>query len=231
MKPNRLWQPVFGRLFAFTFLLIVLIGVLALVVMVMVSLTACGAATKSGDAAAMPASSGHLKGEDYQDVVISLRSAGFTDVTTATIDDHTLPKEATDSAKESSSATTGTPDSVERTTTSTEVTTTTSTEATTTTAGVGLELTVVDVRSPVSPGSSATVKVKTAPGADCYIAVEYKSGRSKAKGLDPKKADAAGDVSWTWVVGPNTSSGQYPITVTASMDGQSATQITTFVVK
>lgn len=155
---------------------------LALAVMVMVSLTACGAATESGDAAVMPASSDHLEGEDSQDVVTSLRSAGLTD-------------------------------------------------ATTTTAGLGLELTIVDVTSPVSPGSSATVKVKTAPGADCSIAVEYKSGRSKAKGLDSKKADAAGDVSWTWVVGSNTSSGWYPITVTASMDGQSVTEETTFVVK
>ena len=60
---------------------------LALAVMLMVFLTACGAAAKSADSAAMPASSSHLKGEDYQDVVTSLRSAGFTNVTTATIDD------------------------------------------------------------------------------------------------------------------------------------------------
>ena len=60
---------------------------LALAVMLMVSLTACGAAAKSADTAAMPASSSHLKGEAYQDVVTSSRSAGFTNVTTATIDD------------------------------------------------------------------------------------------------------------------------------------------------
>jgi len=31
MKPNRLWRPIFGKLFAFTFMLIVLIVVIALV--------------------------------------------------------------------------------------------------------------------------------------------------------------------------------------------------------
>jgi hypothetical protein len=60
---------------------------LALAVMLMVTLTACGGAAKPGDTAAMPASSSDLKGEDYQDVVARLQSAGFTSVTTATIDD------------------------------------------------------------------------------------------------------------------------------------------------
>lgn len=250
--------------------------VLALAVMLMVPLTACGVATKSGDTPAMPASSSSLKGEDYSDVVTSLRSVGFTNVTTATIDDlivgwltkdgevekvsvngttdfqanskfptdaeivityHTFPKETTDPAEETSSAmvantksatTTATEDT---TTTIAETTTTASAESTTTTAGAGLELSIVEVTSPVPQGSLATVRAKTAPGADCSIVVMYKSGKSTAEGLEAKKADSAGNVSWTWKVGPNTSLGSHPISVTASMNGQSVTVKTTFAVE
>ncbi len=42
-----------------------------LAVMLPVLLTACGEASKCGDTAAMPASSSHLEGEAYQDVVTS----------------------------------------------------------------------------------------------------------------------------------------------------------------
>lgn len=250
--------------------------VLALAVMLMIPLTACGAATKSGDTAAMPASSSNLKGEDYLDAVSSLRSAGFTNVTTATIDDlivgwltkdgevekvsvngatdfqansgfpkdaeivvtyHTFPKEAADPAEETSSATVDNPRSVtttateDTTTTTAETTTTTSAEDTTTTTGAGLELSIAEVTSPVPQGSLATVRAKTAPGADCFIVVTYKSGKSTAKGLEAKKADSAGNVSWTWKVGPKTSHGPHPISVTASMDGQSVTEQTSFAVE
>ena len=266
--------------------------VLALAVMLMIPLTACGAATKSGDTAAMPASSSSLEGEDYQDAVTSLRSAGFTNVTTATIDDlivgwltkdgevekvsvngatdfqansgfpkdaeivvtyHTFPKEAADPAEETRSATvenrksattTATEDTTtttaetttttateDTTTTSAETMTTASAEGTTTTAGAGLELSIAEVTSPVPQGSLATVRAKTAPGADCSIVVMYKTGESTAKGLEAKKADSAGNVSWTWKVGPKTSHGPHPISVTASMDGQSVTEQTSFAVE
>lgn len=121
--------------------------------------------------------------------------------------------------------------SAENTTTSAEETTTTGAEATTTTAGAGLELSIVEVTSPVSQGSLATVRAKTAPGADCEIVVKYKTGQSKAEGLEPTKADGAGNVSWTWKVSPNTTPGDWPILVTASMDGQSVAEETTFVVE
>ena len=117
------------------------------------------------------------------------------------------------------------------TTTSAEATTTTSAEATTTTGAAGLELSIVGVTSPVSSGSSATVTAKTAPGADCSIVVQYEHGESTAQGLESKNADGAGNVSWTWKVSPNTTPGTWPISVTASMDGQSVTTETTFVVK
>jgi micrococcal nuclease len=60
----------------------------------------------------------------------------------------------------------------------------------------------------------ASVAAKTTPGASCTIAVVYKSGRSKAADLGPKKASAAGAVGWTWRIGTNTSKGVWPVTVT-----------------
>ncbi len=115
--------------------------------------------------------------------------------------------------------------------TTTETTTETATETTTTTADASLELIIVEVTSSVSPGSSATVKAKTAPGADCSIVVQCASGESTAKGLEPKEADASGNVSWTWRVGRRTADGEYPVWVTASMDGRSVTEGATFVAK
>ena len=86
------------------------------------------------------------------------------------------------------------------------------------------------ITSPVSPSSDVTLEAKTAPGADCVIAVYYSSGQSEAEGLGPKKADSAGNVSWTWTVGPKTSAGEYRVLVTASLDGKSGQAETILVV-
>ena len=72
----------------------------------------------------------------------------------------------------------------------------------------------VSVTSPVSHGSTATVMVQTAPGAQCSITVIYKSGPSEAQGLGSKQADSSGRVSWTWKVGTRTTPGEWPIIVT-----------------
>ncbi len=45
-----------------------------------------------------------------------------------------------------------------------------------------------------------TVRRGATPGAQCSIVVRYKSGPSQAQGLGAKKADADGDVSWSWKV-------------------------------
>ena len=117
------------------------------------------------------------------------------------------------------------------TTLGSESVTTTVVSATTTTAGAALKLSIVKVTSPVSHGSSATLKAKTVPGAECSIDVEYSSGPSTATGLGSKTADSAGNVSWTWKVGSKTATGTYPITVTASKGGESTTKDTSFAVK
>src|SRR5439155_667585 len=79
-----------------------------------------------------------------------------------------------------------------------------------------IEVKLVSITSPVSPGKDATITVHTAPNANCQITVLYKSGPSKAQGLFPKSADSQGQVSWTWRVGSNTTPGRWLITVTCS---------------
>ena len=118
----------------------------------------------------------------------------------------------------------------ETATTTSEAATTTSAEATTTTAEAGLELSIVKVTSPVSPNASVALRAQTLPGADCSIDVEYSSGQSEAKGLEPKKADSQGNVSWTWKVGAQTGAGKYKIFVTVTLGGKSGQKDTTFVV-
>jgi hypothetical protein len=94
-----------------------------------------------------------------------------------------------------------------------------------------LSLEVLSLTSPVSAGSNASIRVKTLPGANCTITVHYKSGPSSAAGLEPKAADANGEVSWRWKVGSRTSPGNWRIVVTASHDGKTVAQDTTFTVE
>jgi beta-lactamase superfamily II metal-dependent hydrolase len=93
-----------------------------------------------------------------------------------------------------------------------------------------LSLEVLSHTSPISAGSTANLKIKTLPGAECTITVYYKSGASKASGLDPKTANANGEVSWSWKVGSNTSPGDWRIVVTASQGGKTAMKEIEFIV-
>jgi len=93
-----------------------------------------------------------------------------------------------------------------------------------------LDVTFTSISTPIGAGNVATATIKTAAGASCSITVTYKSGKSTAKGLDPKIADMNGMVSWSWLVGGNTTPGSWPIDVTCSANGQTATQHMTFTV-
>jgi micrococcal nuclease len=64
----------------------------------------------------------------------------------------------------------------------------------------------------------------TQPGAACTIAVLYKSGASRAAGLDPQIADAQGIVRWSWQVGGRTTVGTWRIMVTARAGDATAAQ-------
>jgi hypothetical protein len=85
-----------------------------------------------------------------------------------------------------------------------------------------LKVAVTSFTSSVSPGEYATIAVRTKAGASCSIVVEYKSGPSKAQGLGPEKANSSGLASWTWLVGSRTTHGSWPVTVTCSSGGKSA---------
>ena len=56
---------------------------------------------------------------------------------------------------------------------------------------------LVRVTSPIGAGSYAHLTASVSPSRTCSISVSYKSGRSHAAGLYPKRP-TGGRVSWTW---------------------------------
>jgi len=80
---------------------------------------------------------------------------------------------------------------------------------------------ILNVTSPIETNQMATVEAKVSSGAAASIRVNYKGGASSASGLEDKKADAEGFVSWSWKVSPNTSPGTWSIVVTCN--GESIT--------
>lgn len=81
-------------------------------------------------------------------------------------------------------------------------------------AGIKLE----SVTSPVGRGIDANLTVRAAPGALCTIQVRYRSGPSKARGLEPKIAGEFGLVEWRWHVGRQTRAGEWPIDVACTVN-------------
>jgi hypothetical protein len=94
-------------------------------------------------------------------------------------------------------------------------------------AAASARVTLVSVTSPASPGSYATLTVRVSPARSCSIIVMYKSGSSHAHGLSAKRP-IAGRVSWTWMVGTNTTAGRWPIIVAC---GSAGALQTSFVVR
>jgi len=74
--------------------------------------------------------------------------------------------------------------------------------------------------NPMKPGSNATVRVKVQPNQKVQVVVYYKSGKSTAKYLGEKTADAEGNVAWTWRVSGNTTKGSTVQIVIETDDGQ-----------
>ncbi len=77
------------------------------------------------------------------------------------------------------------------------------------------------ITSPIQKGQKATVEIIGKPNTEYTISVYYSSGPSGAKGLEAKKSDADGLVSWTWTVGASTSTGSTRIVVS---DGTSSSE-------
>ncbi|MED4225639.1 hypothetical protein [Neobacillus cucumis] len=84
---------------------------------------------------------------------------------------------------------------------------------------------ILSISNPAPRNSIATLRAKVAPGATAYIAVHYESGDSTAQGLEPKQADANGNVSWFWHVGGRSILGTVPVTVSCN-NASAETQFT-----
>ena len=97
--------------------------------------------------------------------------------------------------------------------------------------GADLMLALLSVSSPAPRGSEAFVRVQTVPAAACSIEVRYRSGLSKARGLEPKVADGRGAVSWQWQVGSGTTRGRWPIVVTCGKGSDRGSLYTSFEVR
>jgi hypothetical protein len=77
---------------------------------------------------------------------------------------------------------------------------------------------LVSITSPVRRNAHATLVAHVVPARRCKITVLYKSGPSQAQGLNPKRP-VRGRVSWTWMVGGNTTLGRWPIQVSCGSAG------------
>lgn len=91
---------------------------------------------------------------------------------------------------------------------------------TTETAGSTSELpdtgavTLLSMTERVGQGEVASVEVRGEPNKEYSITVFYSSGPSTAAGLESKRSDANGCVSWSWRVGSRTRAGEYKIEIT-----------------
>jgi hypothetical protein len=77
---------------------------------------------------------------------------------------------------------------------------------------------LVRVTSPVKHNAQASLVAKVDSAHRCTITVRYKNGPSQARGLKPKYP-VHGRVSWTWIVGGNTTLGTWPIRVDCGSAG------------
>jgi hypothetical protein len=78
------------------------------------------------------------------------------------------------------------------------------------------------INTPVTPGMNSSVSVRTLPGSECTITVEYNKVPSTDSGLAPKIADEYGAVNWTWTVEPEVPLGKWPVKVTCKYNDKSA---------
>jgi micrococcal nuclease len=92
----------------------------------------------------------------------------------------------------------------------------TSTKSGTSSAAASGGLKIVSSHLSVSDGDYASVTVETKPQARGTIEVDYKSGKSTARGLAPQNADSEGDITWKWKIGSSTSHGNWPVIVSAA---------------
>jgi len=69
---------------------------------------------------------------------------------------------------------------------------------------------IIDYTDVIGRGEYASIKIKGTPNTYYDCDVEYKSGMSTAQGLEEKKSDSNGYVTWRWKVGTRTSTDYIP---------------------
>ena len=79
---------------------------------------------------------------------------------------------------------------------------------------------IQQLTSPVMPGDTVDITVRSNPTATCKIAIEYNKVPSTDAGLIEKTTDEFGMVNWQWTVGKATPHGKWPVTVTCALDEQ-----------
>ena len=94
-----------------------------------------------------------------------------------------------------------------------------------------IAVTLVERTLVVATNKTASVSIETVPGADCSIDVQYESGSSEAKGLDPAVADTEGRITWSWRVGSNSAPGEVPIVIRCQLGDRPGTLETSFTVE
>ncbi len=92
-----------------------------------------------------------------------------------------------------------------------------------------LALEVKGLTSPVLQGASATLTVKTDPGARVSVSVKVPAGQT-APSLGDKTAGRNGEITWTWKVAKTLPAGSYAVQISASHEGKTASQNTNLVV-
>lgn len=80
-------------------------------------------------------------------------------------------------------------------------------------SGTGTAAKVLSKPNPAYAGRKAEVKALVEPGATASMTVYYKSGASQAKYLGDAKADENGVISWNWLVGGNTTPGEWTFVI------------------
>ncbi len=77
----------------------------------------------------------------------------------------------------------------------------------------------------VKKGDTATLSAIVEPNTTYDIKVNLSSGESTAKGLEDKKSDSLGNISWTWNISSNTKAGEYQISIESEKDSYYTTLI------
>lgn len=73
---------------------------------------------------------------------------------------------------------------------------------------------------PATPGSNASLSIKTNPHAPCQITVKVNNAPLPDTGLVPKIADEFGIVDWSWTVPKNVLPGKWPVEVTCANEAK-----------